>query len=182
MKFRQTKLTGVLLIKLEPHLDNRGGFCRTYCSDDFRSAGILESFVQCNISRNIARGTLRGLHYQKTPFDEGKLVRCSRGKIFDVVVDLRAGSSTQFQWQSFVLSEENYLQLYIPPGFAHGFQTLEDNTEVFYQMTDYFQPSASEGISWRDGELRINWPIDNPILSLKDQSHPHLSDLDLPNE
>jgi dTDP-4-dehydrorhamnose 3,5-epimerase len=176
MDFRHLDLSGAFLIEMTPNIDERGEFTRTYCSSEFASKGVGQPFVQCNISRNVQKGTLRGLHYQASPCEEGKLVRCSRGSVFDVLVDIREGSSTRYQWLAFELSEKNNRQLYVPPGFAHGFQTLEDDTEVFYQMTEPYTPDAARGMNWSDPNLGIEWPLPNPIVSSRDSSFRKLSD------
>lgn len=174
MIFTPTSLEGVLLLDLERRADARGHFARTFCTAEFAAHGILGSFVQCNLSYNERRGTLRGIHWQAEPHPEGKLVRCTRGAVYDVAVDLRGGSPTQHQWVAFELSAENGRSLYIPPGFAHGFQTLADGTEVFYQMTAAYQPDGARGARWDDPAFAIRWPLPDPILSERDTAYPFM--------
>lgn len=157
MKFTQTSIEGAWLIEIEPHADARGLFARTVCSSEFASVGLEADFVQQSVSWNPRSGTLRGLHYQAAPHEEVKLVRATRGAIFDVIVDLRQGSLTYGQHVQFELSADNRRQLYIPKGVAHGFQTLVDETEVLYAMTVPFHPDAPRGIRWNDPVLAIDW-------------------------
>lgn len=169
MKFKATSIGGVFLIDLDLHEDDRGFFARSWCREEFAKAGLRADLAQCSVSYNKTRGTLRGLHYQAAPYEETKLVRCVRGKLFDVVVDLRAGSPTEGLWEAFELDAHNRRALYIPGGVAHGFQTLEDDTEIFYQMTDPFHAPSSRTVAWDDARFSIPWPIGNPILSDKDR-------------
>jgi len=173
MKFHTLSLSGAFLIEPELKSDERGFFARTWCSQEAQERGISESLVQCSISFNRSRGTLRGLHFQSAPFAEGKLVRCTAGCIYDVMLDLREGSPTFSRWEAFELSSDNRLALYIPQGVAHGFQTLANNSEVFYQMTEYYHPEVSKGVRWNDQAFGIAWPIDEPILSDRDRSFPN---------
>ena len=175
MKFIKTTLHGVYLIHLEPIEDERGFFARSWCQREFALRGLSTIVSQCNISFNRKCGTLRGMHYQASPYEEVKLVQCIRGSIFDVVIDLRLNSSTYQKWESVKLTATNKDMLYIPTGFAHGFQTLENNTEVFYQMSKFYCPDASRGIRWNDPKINIQWPLPNPILSDKDAQYPLLS-------
>ena len=138
-----------------------------------------ENLEQCNISFNLKKNTLRGIHYQTYPYDEAKLVRCTRGKIFDVIIDLRPDSNNFKKWMSIELSSENFHMIYIPEGMAHGFQTLEDNTEVFYQMTQNYMPEFSKGIRWDDQMFNINWPNESPILSKKDREYLDFKESDI---
>ena len=170
MKFFETPLRGALLIDIEPIKDERGFFARTYCEREFQDHGIEHGFVQCNISHNKRKGTLRGLHYQAPPYEEEKLISCTRGSIYDVIVDIRPNSPTYKKWFSVNLTEKNGKMIYIPSGFAHGFQTLCDDCNVFYQMGNFFQGAASRGIHWSKNGLNINWPIENPIVSNRDNS------------
>lgn len=179
MEINECDLGGLFKIELTPFADNRGSFSRTYCAREFAKAGINLSIVQSNWSVNNRRGTLRGLHYQ-APCDaevgfsvgEGKVVQCIRGSIFDVVVDLRRNSPTFLHWQGFELAERLGTLLYVPPGFAHGFQTLEDDTHVVYLMTEYYRPELSAGCRWNDPCFGIDWPIASPIISDKDRDYP----------
>lgn len=172
MQFSPLSLDGVWLVALEPRVDDRGFFARSWCQQEFASRGLNANLVQCNISFNIHPGTLRGLHYQIEPFAEAKLVRCTRGAIYDVVVDLRPTSATFLQWIAVELRSNQYQMLHIPEGLAHGFQTLTPETEVFYQMSTVYYPEAARGIRWNDPTFTIAWPLQNPILSDKDQSYP----------
>ena len=167
MIFKETSLENAFLIEIEPREDSRGLFARTFCAEEFRNHAIEDTFVQCNISFNKEKGTLRGMHFQEDPCEEGKLVRCTKGCIYDVIIDLRKNSQTFGQHEAFELNEENRLALYIPKGFAHGFQTMDDNSEVFYQMTEYFSQNHSKGIRWDDPFFKINWPINKKIISEK---------------
>jgi dTDP-4-dehydrorhamnose 3,5-epimerase len=170
MKFSETRFRGVFAIDLDRHDDQRGSFARTFCAKEFAVHGLPISFVQCNISYNRRRGTLRGMHFQAAPCGEGKLVRSVRGAIHDVLIDLRRCSSTYREWTAFELSAETGRALYIPPGFAHGFQTLTDDADVFYQMTEFYEPQLSRGVRWNDPAFNISWPIEMPILSERDAS------------
>jgi len=161
LKFTHLDLPGVFLIHLEPTTDSRGSFTRTYCQHEFKKHGIHKHFTQSNLSYNRKKGTLRGLHYQTSPYEEAKLIRCTKGKIFDVIVDLKT-----HKWISLELQND---MLYIPEGYAHGFQTLEDNTEVFYQMTAPYSQNHAQGLAWNDPKLSIEWPLKNPIISERDQ-------------
>ncbi|MHB8778413.1 MAG: dTDP-4-dehydrorhamnose 3,5-epimerase, partial [Anaerolineales bacterium] len=151
----------------------RGFFARSWCEDEFKEHGLNPHIAQCNISFNKKRGTLRGMHYQVSPFVEAKLVRCTRGAIYDVIVDLRPESPNFKQWFSVELTEENHRSVFIPAGFAHGFQTLQDNSEVFYQMSEFYHPECARGVRWNDPVFRIDWPIDQQIISQRDQDYPN---------
>ena len=169
MIFTETSLKNAFIIEPEKIVDERGFFARSWCEKEFLDHGINPVIKQCNISYNDKKGTLRGMHYQIAPNQEEKLVRCTRGEIFDVIIDIRPDSSTYMQYQSFVLNENNHKMLFIPGGFAHGFQTMEDETEVFYQMSDFFMPDAARGIRWNDKSFKIDWPeVDKRIISEKD--------------
>jgi len=180
MIFRETALAGVLLIEPERQCDARGHFSRAFCRDEFTAQGLNGAFVQVSTSMNKLRGTLRGLHYQAAPSAEDKLVRVVRGAAFDVAVDLRPGSVTYGGWISAELSADNGRMLYIPPGCAHGFQTLEDDTEILYMIAPNHDPAASRGVRWDDPTLKIAWPIADPIMSARDRNElPTLRDLRL---
>lgn len=175
MKLSPTPLTGAHVVDIEPIEDSRGFFARTVCAQAFAEHRINGAFVQQSVSWNRERGILRGLHYQSSPFEEDKLVRVTRGAIFDVIVDLRAGSPTLHQWFGIELTVDNHRALYVPKGFAHGFQTLANNTEVLYQMTVNFYPEAARGVRWNDPAFNINWPDpENAILSDRDAKLPLL--------
>jgi len=171
MRFQQLSLTGAFLIEPEQRSDERGFFARAWCRREFEGQGIRHDWPQCNISFNKRRGTLRGLHYQEPPCGEAKLIRCTMGAIFDVIVDLRRGSPTYGSWYAVELTAENRRMIYAPEGFAHGFQTLADNAEVFYQMGAFHNPDAARGIRWDDPILAINWPAcPERIISASDRS------------
>jgi len=172
MIFAETRLPGAFVIDVEKHEDRRGFFARVFCEREFRERELNGTFVQCNISFNGRKGTLRGMHYQAAPLEEAKLVRCTRGAIFDAIIDLRPASSTFTQYFSVVLSAENRRSLYIPEGFAHGFQTLEDDTEVFYQMSQFYAPECARGVRWNDPAFGIAWPEGERIIIERDQSYP----------
>jgi len=181
-EFIKTDIPDVILVKPKVFCDSRGFFMETYKKSDFESAGIDTDFVQDNHSKSI-KGVLRGLHYQKEPFAQGKLVRCIRGKIFDVAVDIRKGSPTFGKWVGYELSEENKLMLWIPKGFAHGFLTLSEEAEVVYKVSGgEYNPDYDAGIRWDDPDIGINWPIEmveEVLLSEKDKNLPFLKDADI---
>ena len=170
--FLETNLKGAFIIEPERLEDERGFFARTWCRKGFEEHGIDPRLVQCNISLSKKKGTIRGMHYQVPPYEEIKLVRCTQGVICDVIIDLRPRSNTFKQHLSVILTQENHKMLYIPEGFAHGFQTLEDNTEIFYQMSEFYAPDHARGVRWNDPAFGIQWPVENPILSAKDQQCP----------
>lgn len=173
MIFHKLKLEGAYRIDLEPREDERGFFARAWCQQEFAAHGLETRIVQSNLSYNRHKGTLRGMHYQTPPYEEVKLVRCIRGSIFDVIIDLRPGSPTFKQWVGVELTATNRQMLYVPKGFAHGFQTLEDDTEVFYHVSEFYTPGAERGVRWNDPSFRIEWPnVEKRILSPKDQSWP----------
>jgi dTDP-4-dehydrorhamnose 3,5-epimerase len=175
MTFTQLDLKGAYTIDLDPIEDDRGFFARSWDAREFEKHGLNPRVAQCNVSYNKMRGTIRGLHFQIAPGEEAKLVRCIRGSIFDVIVDLRHGSGTFGRWTSTVLTDENRLALYVPEGFAHGFETLADETEVMYQMSEYYAPDLARGVRWDDPSLAISWPIGNPIISERDNSYAPLT-------
>jgi dTDP-4-dehydrorhamnose 3,5-epimerase len=172
MIFTETKLAGSFLIDLDRKEDVRGYFARVFCIEEFRTKGLNPQVAQCSISFNRRKGTLRGMHWQAAPKAEAKLIRCSRGAIFDVIVDLRPKSPTRLQHITAELSEENGRMLYIPEGLAHGFQTLANDTEVFYQMTEFFAPGCGRGARWNDPAFEIAWPLPDPIMNERDRSWP----------
>jgi len=172
VKFTETTLKGAFVIEPDRIEDERGFFARTFCRHEFEAPGLNPDLVQCSVSFNLKRGTLRGMHYQVAPHAETKLVRCTRGAIYDVIVDLRTQFRTFRQWVAVELSANNRLMLYIPEGLAHGFQTLQDETEVFYQMSEFYSPEHARGVRWNDDAFRISWPIVDPIISNKDRSYP----------
>lgn len=175
MIFVEAPLRGAYIIELDKHEDERGFFARSWCVEEFRSNGLDSRLVQCNVSFNKKKGTLRGLHYQRPPYAETKLVRCTRGSLYDIIVDLRAESPTFLQWFGVELTATNYRMLYIPKRFAHGFQTLEDESEIFYQMSEFYSPEAARGIRWNDPRLQIIWPEADRTISKKDREYTDLS-------
>lgn len=172
MIFTETKLKGSFIIEPEKLADERGFFARTWDNKIFEQHGLNPNIMQCNISFNKTKGTIRGMHYQAAPYEEAKLVRCTKGKAFEVMVDLRSHSETYVQWLGIELSAENYRLLYVPEGFALGFQTLENNTELFYQMSEKYMPEFGRGIRWDDPAVKIVWPLKPTIISKKDLSFP----------
>lgn len=176
MKFAETPLKGAFVVDLDRLEDDRGFFARSFCEKEFAARGLAPRFVQCNVSYNRRAGTLRGMHYQQAPDEEDKLVRCTMGAIHDVIVDIRPGSATRLKSFSIELSARNRTALFIPRGFAHGFQTLADDSEVFYQMSGFFQSGSARGMRWDDPALALDWPLANPILSEKDRGYPLLSE------
>jgi len=172
MIFMETTLKGAFLIEPERRSDERGFFARTWCQHEFAVEGLPTAWVQCNISFNRQRGTLRGMHYQAAPHAEAKLVRCTMGAIYDVIIDLRPDSPTFRQWLAGELTSDNRLMLFIPQGLAHGFQTLADETEVFYQMSQFYAPEHMQGVRWDDPAFKISWPVERRIISERDQKFP----------
>src|ERR1700733_915863 len=160
MKFSETKLPGVFEIDLVRNSDGRGFFARSWCHREAGDHGLNPRIVQCNISFNLRKGTLRGMHYQEEPFPEAKLVRCTNGAIYDVVLDLRPNSPAFKNWIGVTLTAGNRRMLYIPEGCAHGFLTLEDETEVFYQMSEFYHPESSRGVRWDDPAFQVAWPAE----------------------
>lgn len=172
MLLTETKLKGAYIIDVKRIEDERGFFGRSFCRKEFEEHGLNVNVVQSNVSYNKQKGTLRGLHMQMAPYAETKLVRCTRGAVYDVIVDLRADSETFKQWIAVELSADNYRMLYVPEGFAHGFLTLQDDTDVTYQVTQYYTPQAEHGYRWNDPTFDIKWPMEPLVISIKDQSHP----------
>jgi len=170
--FHEIALPGAMLIEPEPRHDHRGSFARMWCAREFEQHGLSTRMSQCNLSVSERRGTLRGMHFQQAPYQEAKLVRCQLGSIYDVIVDLRPASPTYKRWFGVELTAANHLMLYVPPGFAHGFQTLQDNTEVFYQVSEFYNHEAERGVRWNDPAVAIVWPISDPILSERDRNFP----------
>ena len=175
MIFTQTSLGGVFCVDVERHEDQRGSFARTFCQHEFAAHGLPVNFVQSNISCNTRRGILRGMHFQADPHPEGKLVRCTRGAIWDVVIDLRSGSPSYRRWIGVELNEKNARALYIPEGCAHGFQTLTDDSEVLYLMSEFYYPELARGVRWNDPAFGIEWPIADAFLSERDASYPDVT-------
>jgi len=176
--FRELEIPGVILVEPRLFPDHRGFFMEAYKQTDFAGAGIAGPFVQDNYSRS-TRNVLRGLHFQKSPMQQGKLVRCLRGSVFDVAVDIRKGSPTFGKWVGTVLSEDNNQMLYVPPDFAHGFLVLSDIADVSYKCTSEYSQEYDRGIIWSDPDINISWPADNPLVSDKDAALPRLKDADI---
>jgi dTDP-4-dehydrorhamnose 3,5-epimerase len=174
MTFEGLPLQGALLIRPDRHVDERGYFVRTYCRETFLERGLKDCSLQCSASFNASHGTLRGLHFQQRGHAETKLVRCIRGAVFDVIVDIRADSPTFGRWHAEHLDTANGLSLYIPAGFAHGFITLSDETELLYQMAEPYVPNSAAGIVWNDPDIAIRWPMEPTVISAKDRSLPSL--------
>jgi dTDP-4-dehydrorhamnose 3,5-epimerase len=175
MIFTPLALKGAFIIDLERQQDERGFFARTWCQREFESHGLGMQWVQCNISFNRRKGTLRGMHYQVDPYAETKLVRCTRGAMYDVLLDLRRDSPTFTQWQAVELTATNGRMLLIPEGFAHGFQTLAHETELFYQMSQFYAPEYARGVRWDDPIFQISWPEAKRIISERDRSYPNFA-------
>jgi len=175
MIFIETRLKGAYTIEPQRFEDERGFFARSWCQREFEANGLNPKLVQCNISFNRKKGTLRGMHYQVAPHQEAKLVRCTMGSIYDVIVDLRPQSATFKEWIAVQLTAQNRRMLFIPEGFAHGTLSLVDNTEVFYQMSEFFAPQYARGVRWNDPEFEINWPLDIRVISDRDQNYPDFS-------
>jgi len=171
MIFTEIELKGAFIIEPNRIEDERGFFARSWCKKEFENHQLNPHLMQCNISFNKKKGTLRGMHYQIKPYEEAKLVRCTMGAIFDVIIDIRLESDTFLQWFSVELNAENRNMLYIPKGFAHGFQTIVDNSEVFYQMSEFYAPDYARGIRWNDPLFRINWPENITSISTKDKNY-----------
>jgi dTDP-4-dehydrorhamnose 3,5-epimerase len=172
--FRETELAGAFEIELEPYRDERGFFARGFCRREFEAYGLVGEWVQSSLSYNVKRGTLRGMHWQVGPHGEAKLVRCTAGAIYDVIVDLRPGSPTCGRWVASELSAANRRACYVPPEFAHGFLTLADATEVFYEISEYHEPKAARGFRWNDPVTAIRWPEEPRVISERDACHPDL--------
>lgn len=172
MIFHETKLENAYIIDIQKHQDQRGFFARAWCQNEFEAHGLVPRVVQTNISYNHVKGTLRGMHYQTAPYAETKLVRCTQGAIFDVIIDLRPDSATYQQWLGVELTAANYQMLYVPEGFAHGFVTLEDNVEVTYQVSQFYTPEAEGGVRYDDPAFGIEWPVTIAVISDKDKSWP----------
>jgi dTDP-4-dehydrorhamnose 3,5-epimerase len=172
VRFEPTGIEGVVAVRLDLHSDDRGSFARTFCEDEFAAAGIPFRVVQANVSRNTARHTLRGMHFQRAPHREAKIVSCVRGRIWDVAVDVREDSPTYLRWEAFELSPDAGMALHLPQGIAHGFLTLEPDSEVHYLMGAAFVPGAGHGIRWDDPAVGIDWPAAPAVISQKDLAYP----------
>jgi dTDP-4-dehydrorhamnose 3,5-epimerase len=172
MFFRETKVKGAYVIDLDRHADDRGFFARAWCQKEFQAHGLTARLAQVNVSSNLRKGTLRGMHFQLPPYQEAKIVSCTRGGIYDVVVDVRRDSPTYMQWDAVELTAGNRSQLYIPEGCAHGFQTLEDNTELLYLMSEFYSPEHARGVRYNDPSFGISWPLPAQCLSEADRAWP----------
>jgi len=175
MIFTETKLKGAFIIELQKREDERGFFARTYCADEFAKHGLSTNMPQSNMSLSKEKGTLRGMHFQVDGAEEAKLIRCTRGSILDVIIDIRKDSATYCQHIAVELTDQNHRMLYVPEGFAHGFITLVNNVEVAYQVSQFYTPGKEKGIRWNDPLFGIEWPTTNPIISEKDAVHPDFS-------
>ncbi|WP_339877762.1 dTDP-4-dehydrorhamnose 3,5-epimerase [uncultured Algoriphagus sp.] len=173
MIFTETKLKGAFVLEIKKLEDDRGFFGRAWCANEMADHGLKSDIKQVNMSLSLKKGTLRGMHYQNDPFQETKVVRCTKGAIFDIIIDLRKDSPTYKQWVGVELTEHNYKMLYVPEDFAHGFITLEDNTEVTYLVSQFYTPGAEAGIRWDDPAFGIELPIDPVIITDKDRTHPN---------
>lgn len=178
MKFIEAELPGAFLIECEPYLDERGMFARYFCQREFEAHGLKAEIVQCNFSQNKKKGTIRGMHFQHPPFAEVKIVRCLKGRIYDVIIDIRPDSPAFLKWQAFELSAQEKNMVYIPEGFAHGYQSLTAGCEVLYMVTQFYAPDHERGIRWNDPMIGIKWPlVYAPIVSPKDATHPDYQDV-----
>jgi len=176
MIYTETRLKGAFIIEMEPFRDERGYFARAFCKEDFARNGLCAEYVQHNTSYNVKKGTVRGMHYQLPPYEEIKVVQCVRGAILDVIVDMRKDSETYLQWVSAELTESNGKMLYVPKGFVHGYQTLSDNSAVFYLVSEFYHKDYESGVRWDDEALNIAWPIkENITVSEKDKSYKNIS-------
>lgn len=175
MIFTELALRGAFIVDMELRKDDRGYFARSFCREEFLRHGLRTEVSQSNVSFNRRKGTLRGMHYQIQPKAEAKLVRCTRGAVYDVIIDLREDSSSCRRWVAVELTEANSRMLYVPEGFAHGYQTLEDDSELLYQMFESYSPEHARGVRWDDPELGIDWPLPNPIISERDRAYPPLA-------
>ena len=172
MIFTETKLRGAYLIEVQKNEDHRGFFGRAWCGKEFEAHGLTAKIAQINTSRTKKKGTIRGMHFQVAPYGEAKFIRCTKGRIYDVIIDLRPESPTFTQWIGNELSEDNYRMVYAPEYFAHGFVSLEDECEVYYPVTEFYTPQAERGIRWNDPAFNIKWPVPIEIFTEKDMSHP----------
>jgi dTDP-4-dehydrorhamnose 3,5-epimerase len=166
--FTSTELSGAFIVEAEPHSDDRGAYTRMWCAREFAAHGLSVSLAQTGLSYNRRRGTVRGMHMQEAPHGQTRLVRCGRGAIYDVIIDLRPDSPTYCRWLAVELRASSCAMLYVPEGFAHGFQTLEDHTEVVYHMTGFYEPAAERGVRWNDPRFAITWPLPDITISDKD--------------
>jgi dTDP-4-dehydrorhamnose 3,5-epimerase len=175
MIFKETPLKGAFVVEPEPYRDDRGLFARTFCKNEFSKLNHTKEFVQFNHSQTLTKGTIRGMHYQLPPYSEIKLIRCIRGRVFDVIIDLRQDSPTFLKYHAVELSEKNMLSFYIPEGFAHGFQTLEDDSQLIYHHTAFYVPGHEAGIRYNDPLIGIDWPLPVTVITDKDRNHEFLT-------
>jgi dTDP-4-dehydrorhamnose 3,5-epimerase len=176
MKFTETKLKGAFVVEIQKLTDERGFFARSWCQKEFEDQGLNPSFVQANVSCNFKKGTIRGMHYQIAPYQECKLIRCTRGAIYDVIIDLRPDSPTYKQWTGVELTADNFTMFFVPQDFAHGFQTLTDEAEITYQVSQFYTPGSEKGIRFDDPNFNIQWPLEATIISDKDRTWPDFVD------
>lgn len=174
MKIFQTPLKGAFILEPEPFIDERGKFIRIFCENELQQIGHYKKIVQINHSLTRKKGTIRGMHFQYPPKAETKIVRCLRGAVFDVIIDLRRNSSTLLQWHGEILSAENMKMMYVPEGFAHGFQTLEENCELLYLHTEFYSPEYEGGVRYNDPRINISWPLEVTDISERDRTHPFI--------
>jgi dTDP-4-dehydrorhamnose 3,5-epimerase len=171
MIFTELELKGAFLVEVKKIEDERGFFGRAWCANEFKQHGLNPAFVQLNTSFSHKKGTIRGMHYQVDPYQEVKFIRCTRGRIYDVIIDLRPDSPTFMKWVGNELSADNYRMVYVPENFAHGFVTMEDHSEVYYPVSQFYTPGAERGLRWNDPAFKIKWPVEISVVSDKDQSH-----------
>jgi dTDP-4-dehydrorhamnose 3,5-epimerase len=176
VKFTETKLKGAFVVEIEKLSDERGFFARSWCRKEFEAHGLTSRVAQANVSYNLKKGTLRGMHYQIAPYQECKLIRCTRGAIYDVIIDLRPDSPTYKQWTAVELTADNYTMFFVPQDFAHGFQTLTDETEITYQVSQFYTSGSEKGIRFNDPTFNIQWPLDVSVISDKDRDWPNFVD------
>lgn len=174
MNFRETSVEGAYIVEPQRADDERGFFTRTFSASEFTGQGLEATVAECSVAYNRLRGTLRGLHYQRAPHEEAKLIRCTRGSVYDVAVDLRPGSRTHLRWTAVELSADNQLAFYVPPGCAHGYLTLADDSELQYQISERHVPGAAAGVRWDDPAIGIEWPATPNVISARDASYPDL--------
>jgi dTDP-4-dehydrorhamnose 3,5-epimerase len=176
MKFTPTEIADVFVVELEKREDDRGFFARGFCQREFEEHGMVSQVVQANISYNKYKGTLRGMHYQVSPYEETKFLRCTKGAVYDVIIDMRPESLSYMKWFGVELTDKNYKMLYVPRNFAHGFQTLEDETEVMYLVSEFYAPQSERGVRFDDPAFNIQWPLEVAQISEKDAAWPNYQD------
>ena len=174
MIFRETPVDGVFIVEPEKIPDERGFFACSWLADEFAERGLNQQLVQCNVAFNKTRGTLRGMHFQIKPYEQTKLVRCTRGAVYEVALDLRSDSPTRYRWAAAELTSDNHRMLYIPEGFAHGYQTLTDDAEIFYQISEYYHAESESGVRWDDPAFAIDWPLPVTVIAKRDATYPFI--------